>query len=228
MAFKTNLPSPDYPIASLDTGALTDVWYRFLLVLWNRSGASDGTALGGSPGNGLNTPATSGNPGQYLTSGGAAALSFWTTPPPLITDLAQLTNSPGYVTAAALTPFARLNSPALTGSPTATTSPVDTNNTGIATNAFVLQQAGSTNPIADQVAAVPGTSLRYSRADHAHPFAANIRATQFTAGTATWTSGATIPSSVQPNGSLYSNTAGGTGARLYVSNGATWAAVGGV
>jgi hypothetical protein len=42
----------------------------------------------------------------------------------------------------------------------------------------------------------------------------------------TWTSGSGVPTSTQPNGSLYSNFTGTTGSRLYVSaGGGTWAAV---
>jgi len=55
--------------------------------------------------------------------------------------------------------------------------------------------------------------------------------TQFRQGASgpTWTSGAGAPASTQPVGSIYSNTSGGVGARLYVSAGAgTWAAVAGV
>jgi mucin-19 len=45
----------------------------------------------------------------------------------------------------------------------------------------------------------------------------------------TWSSGAGVPSSTQPAGSLYSNTSGASGSRLYVSAGAgTWNAVAGV
>lgn len=45
----------------------------------------------------------------------------------------------------------------------------------------------------------------------------------------TWTFGAGVPASTQPVGSLYSNTSGAAGARLYVSaGGGTWTAVAGV
>jgi len=59
-------------------------------------------------------------------------------------------------------------SPALTGTPTTSTAAADTNTTQIATTAFVVGQASSTNPIALGTVAV-GTSLRYARADHVHP-----------------------------------------------------------
>lgn len=42
---------------------------------------------------------------------------------------------------------APLASPALTGTPTAPTAAVDTNNTQVATTAFVIAQGGSTNPL---------------------------------------------------------------------------------
>lgn len=45
----------------------------------------------------------------------------------------------------------------------------------------------------------------------------------------TWSSGAGVPASTQPVGSLYSNTSGAAGARLYVSaGGGTWTAIAGV
>jgi hypothetical protein len=63
---------------------------------------------------------------------------------------------------------AALNSPTFTGTPAAPTAAVDTNTTQIATTAFVVNQASSTNPVALGTAAV-GTSLRYARQDHVHP-----------------------------------------------------------
>lgn len=72
--------------------------------------------------------------------------------------------------------FAPLNSPALSGTPTAPTAAVDTNNTQVATTAFVVAQ------IADDVvredtdsnilmngAADAGVSAKVARADHIHP-----------------------------------------------------------
>lgn len=59
-------------------------------------------------------------------------------------------------------------SPTLSGTPLSTTAAADTNTTQIATTAFVLGQASSTNPLALGTVAV-GTSLRYARADHVHP-----------------------------------------------------------
>ena len=59
-------------------------------------------------------------------------------------------------------------SPAFTGNPTAPTQPQDTNNTRLATTAFVLGQAGSAAPLAAGTAAA-GTSPRYARQDHRHP-----------------------------------------------------------
>jgi hypothetical protein len=63
---------------------------------------------------------------------------------------------------------ASLSSPAFTGTPTAPTADTDQNDTQVATTAFVLGQAGSSNPAVNGTAA-PGTSSRYSRADHVHP-----------------------------------------------------------
>jgi hypothetical protein len=55
----------------------------------------------------------------------------------------------------------------LQGTTNGVTEAVDTNNTELATTAFVVGQASSTTPLADGTAAV-GTSLRYARADHVH------------------------------------------------------------
>lgn len=63
---------------------------------------------------------------------------------------------------------APLASPALTGTPTGTTAPVDTNSTRLATTAFVVGQASATTPVMNGTGAV-GTSLRYARQDHVHP-----------------------------------------------------------
>jgi hypothetical protein len=50
-----------------------------------------------------------------------------------------------------------------------------------------------------------------------------------TAGGPTWTTGATVPGTTQPLGSLYSRTSGGVGSTLYVSRGGgTWLPVAGV
>jgi hypothetical protein len=57
---------------------------------------------------------------------------------------------------------------ALTGVPTAPTAAADTNTTQIATTAFVVGQASSSNPVVNGTVAI-GTSLRFARADHVHP-----------------------------------------------------------
>lgn len=59
-------------------------------------------------------------------------------------------------------------SPTLTGTPIAPTAAADTNTTQIATTAFVVGQAGSSNPLMNNAVSV-GTSLKYSREDHVHP-----------------------------------------------------------
>jgi hypothetical protein len=64
--------------------------------------------------------------------------------------------------------YAPLNSPALTGTPTAPTAAADTNTTQLATTAFVLGQASSSNPNMDGSVSA-GSSNKYSRADHVHP-----------------------------------------------------------
>ena len=63
---------------------------------------------------------------------------------------------------------APLASPAFTGEPTAPTANADQTDTAIATTAFVIGQASSSNPAANGTAAI-GTSKKYARADHVHP-----------------------------------------------------------
>ncbi len=62
---------------------------------------------------------------------------------------------------------APLASPTLTGVPAAPTAAADTNTTQLATTAFVVGQASSTNPAALGSVAI-GTSLKFARADHVH------------------------------------------------------------
>jgi hypothetical protein len=64
---------------------------------------------------------------------------------------------------------AALASPTFTGTPAAPTAAADTNTTQVATTAFVVGQAGVAAPIVDGVATV-GTSLKYARQDHVHPY----------------------------------------------------------
>lgn len=71
---------------------------------------------------------------------------------------------------------APINSPALTGVPTAPTAAPGTNTTQIATTAFVLANGGSGGgtpsddlPLADSGIGSPGISTEYSRGDHVHP-----------------------------------------------------------
>lgn len=75
-------------------------------------------------------------------------------------------NATGSLTSDSTT-YAPLNSPGLTGVPTAATAAADTNTTQIATTAYVVGQASSSTPAAPGTAAV-GTSLKYARADHVH------------------------------------------------------------
>ena len=56
----------------------------------------------------------------------------------------------------------------LAGVPTAPTAAADTNTQQIASTAFVLGQAGSSNPVMDGAVSA-GTSPKYSRQDHVHP-----------------------------------------------------------
>lgn len=63
--------------------------------------------------------------------------------------------------------FAMSVGPTFTGVPAAPTAAADTNTTQLATTAFYVGQASSTNPLMDGSVAV-GSSLRFARADHVH------------------------------------------------------------
>jgi hypothetical protein len=62
---------------------------------------------------------------------------------------------------------APLANPTFTGTPAAPTAAIDTNTTQVATTAFVLAQASSSNPAMNGTVAI-GTSTRFARADHVH------------------------------------------------------------
>ena len=64
---------------------------------------------------------------------------------------------------------APINSPALTGIPTAPTAAVNNNTTQLATTAYVLGQASGLTPIADSTIGSPGASSTFARGDHVHP-----------------------------------------------------------
>lgn len=68
---------------------------------------------------------------------------------------------------------APLASPALTGTPTAPTAAADTNTTQVATTAYVVGQASSSEPLSNGTADA-GTSLKFSREDHVHPTDVNL------------------------------------------------------
>jgi hypothetical protein len=72
--------------------------------------------------------------------------------------------------------YALLASPAFTGTPTAPTPTAGDNSTKVATTAYVLGQAASTNPNMDGTAAI-GTATTFARADHTHPSDTSKQAT---------------------------------------------------
>jgi hypothetical protein len=75
------------------------------------------------------------------------------------------------------------------------TEAVDTNNTELATTAFVVGQAGSATPLVDGTAAV-GTSLRYARQDHVH----GTDTTRAPLASPTFTGTVTIPAGASISG----------------------------
>lgn len=107
-----------------------------------------------------------------------------------ITDAYSSSNPAGYITASALTTYAPLASPSLTGTPTAPTAANGTNTTQLATTAFVgnaltpyaltssVPTAASTTPQVISTTAAVGTGTTFARADHVH----NLPTTAVTAG----------------------------------------------
>lgn len=85
--------------------------------------------------------------------------------------------------------------PALPSGTTGTSQSVDDNTAKLATDAFVLAQAASANPIIDGTAA-PGTSTRYARADHVHPTDTSRAPT----ASPTFTGTVALPTGVTVNG----------------------------
>lgn len=86
---------------------------------------------------------------------------------------------------------APLASPTLTGTPAAPTAAVDTNTTQVATTAFVVAQAGASNPVMDGAVTV-GTSKRYSREDHVHASDTSRQATLVSATNIKTVNGSTL------------------------------------
>ena len=82
---------------------------------------------------------------------------------PLTLSQSQITNLTSDLAAKA-----PLASPTFTGTPAAPTAPADTNSTQLATTAYVIGQASSSNPAA-LGSVSPGSSAKFSRGDHVHP-----------------------------------------------------------
>ena len=96
--------------------------------LYGANALAAAATLTGGAGSSIDVPA--------LKQAGSAV---WTAA--TLTNLNQLTNGPAYLVASALSPYAPLAAPALTGVPTAPTAAVDTNTTQLATTAYVVGQA---------------------------------------------------------------------------------------
>lgn len=207
MATNQGFPT-DAPLTDPNTNTITLPWLQFFLTLYKRTGSSTGIDNSTS----FNYPTTAGDPQQVLTSQGTGRPTIWST---LFTKLSQLTNDTGFITANEISGFQ-------------TGAQVDN-----AVAAAILTQESLDTPQPDSTNGLPGSSSLISRSDHSHPrevspnFTGNVTAQIVTApkistGTATWTAGSGPPVTLQPNGSIYSNTNGGTGTRLYVCSGTVW------
>jgi hypothetical protein len=117
------------------------------------TGLRGGTIYGSVTNSGTITGGTI-NATALQVSGSAA----WTAAS--LTNLNQLTNGPGYITASALSPYALLASPTLTGAPTAPTAAVDTSTTQLATTQYVVNQGYlKASSAAATYAAMTGTTF---------------------------------------------------------------------
>lgn len=201
-----SFPGNNTPLINLTDGTLTLSGLLFFQTLYNRVGGAKGTGA-----TSFLYPATSGSPGQLLTSQGSIDATTWTNQ---IKNVSQLTNDAGYVTNGQLDNQGQQT------------------NSAIAT--YFSTQLSNAKPLVETTAGSSGTQPIVSRADHQHPretapiFGGQVTGTSFKIGNVTWTSGAGVPSGGVANGSIYSRTDGSTGARIYVSNGTTWTAIAGV
>lgn len=164
---------------TLPSGRLTGAYTGITQVGTITVGVWNGTVVAGQYG-GTGVA----NTGSTITLGGSFATSGAFTTTLTVTGNTNVT----LPTAGTL---AILASPTFTGTPAAPTAAVDTNTTQIATTAFVVAQAAAATPVTFSGTGVVGTSLRYSRGDHAHPFPTQPVITKYTSGsgTHTWTAG---------------------------------------
>lgn len=109
-------------------------------------------------------------------------------------------------------------SPTLLGVPLTPTAAVNTNNSQIASTAFVLGQGSVTSPLIDGTAAA-GSSGKYSREDHVHPTDTTRAATASPTLTGTTTAATITASGVISTSNATASTTPSTGA-LIVTGGA--------
>jgi hypothetical protein len=156
--------------------------------------------------------------GKVLISDGSGKVSVSNTTATEIDYVSGVTSSIQYQ----INLKAPLISPQLSGTPTSTTAAVNTNTTQIATTAFVVGQAGITNPLMDGTTSI-GTSLLYARQDHVHPN--DNSKLSLTGGTMTGTLNGTninLSGDLIATGSTYLvNTTSGTSSRFLVIDSAT-------
>lgn len=145
--------------------------------------------------------------GNALISGGVGAAPSWgkiglTTH--VSGTLAVANGGTGVTTSTGTGNSVLSASPTFTGTPLSTTASVNTNTTQIATTAFVVGQASSTNPLMNGSVSI-GTSLRYSREDHVHP----TDTTRAPLASPTFTGTVTVPTPVNSTDAV---------TKLYVDN----------
>lgn len=135
------------------------------------TGVWQGTIVGATyGGTGVNNGSSTITLGGNLTTSGAFGLTLTQTGTTNVT-------LPTTGTLATLSGTETLNNktletPSLTGTPTAPTASADTNTTQVATTAFVITQASGTTPSYVSGGQHPtiGSSLKYARADHTHGY----------------------------------------------------------
>lgn len=152
--------SYNVPCITVSNGAITAISDRSLNIgtvgPYNVPAAGDATS--GQVVLGSDTRLTnSRTPTAHASTHGAAGSD------PITIAQSQVTNLTTDLSAKA-----PLASPTFTGTPAAPTAAADTNTTQVATTAYVIGQASTSNPAALGTVS-PGSSAKFSRGDHIHP-----------------------------------------------------------
>ena len=147
------------------------------VVIGSTTGTSTTTLQGNLTTTGTTTAIANSTAAQTIAIGNGATISgatkaieiggFGSTGSTTNVSIAHNVSGPSGVSTVTIGTTTPASTVTLNGNVTAGTQAVDTNNTNLATTAYVVGQAGSATPLVNGTAAV-GTSLRYARQDHVH------------------------------------------------------------